>query len=257
MTMMTRPGVGRRWPAVGLVTVALAGCGGSAESEGERPVTDGEAARMAETLFENHDLGGAQFELSAQMPDGSRLDLTGEVDWLGHQGRAVVEADGGPEEAIDEVVWTATSVLERIPSLDELAQQVGRPMGGMWARSPDPDRRDLDAMIQLVTSLAATESDNAVLIAQEPGTAFLRTDTVPATDVAVDVLRYGERTVYWLARDGVTMWRFEGNDATATRPVVVDLRDHGERVIDLPADDEVVAAASVAELYRAVTGVDP
>jgi hypothetical protein len=235
----------------------LAACGGSDEPAGERPVTDAEAARMAETLFENYDVGGAEFELSALMPDGTRLDLTGEVDWRGHQGRAAVDAGGGPDAAIDEVVWTATSVLERIPALDELAAQVGRPTGQMWARSPDPEGRDLDAMIQLITSLAATQPDNAALIAQEPGTAFLRHDTVPGTDIDVDVFRFGERTVYWLAAGEVTMWRFEGNDAAASRPVVVDLRDHGAREIVLPPEDEVIAATRVAELYRSVTGVDP
>jgi hypothetical protein len=71
------------------------------------------------------------------------------------------------------------------------------------------------------------------------------------------VFRYGERTVYWLAEDDVVMWRFEGNDAAATRPVVVDLREHDEQAVVLPPDDEVVAATSVAELYRSVTGVDP
>ena len=243
--------------AIGIVAAVLAACGGSDDPEGERPVTDAEAARMAETLFENYDLGGAEFELSARMPDGTRLDLTGEVDWRGHQGRAAVAASGGPDAAIAEVAWTATSVLERIPSLDELAAQVGHPTGQMWARSPDPEGRDLDAMIQLITSLAATQPDNAALIAQEPGTAFLRTDTVPGTAVTVDVFRYGERTIYWLETGEVTMWRFEGNDAAASRPVVIDLSDHGAREIVLPPEGEVAPAASVAELYRSVTGVDP
>jgi hypothetical protein len=243
--------------ALGVVVVVLAACGGSSEPAGDRPVTDAEAARMADTLFENHDVGGAEFELRARLPDGTRLDLSGEVDWRGHRGRAAVDASGGPDAAIDEVAWTATSVLERIPALDALAEQVGRPAGRMWERSPAPGRRDLDAMIQLITSLAATRPDNAGLIAQEPGTAFLRHDTVPGTEVSVDVFRYGERTVYWLAADEVTMWRFEGNDAAASRPVVVDLREHGTREITLPSADEVVAASGVAELYHSVTGVDP
>ena len=238
-----------------IVAVALVGCGGESETpEGERDVTTQEASRMAETLFNNYDVGGAEFEVNAQMPDGTRVFMMGEVDWKTHTGRAQVQFSQTADAAVTEVYWTESAVLERLPALTALAGQVGEPSVEFYVRAPDTENRHLDAMIQLVTSLGAEQRDNAVLIAQQPRTAWLRADTMPSTGAAVDVLRYGERTIYWMEAGGVTLLRFEGNNSVGTRPVLVDLRDHGPRTIEFPPATDVIETSRVAELYAAVTG---
>lgn len=238
---------------------AIAACGGGDDEsgDGERPVDDAEAARLAETLFANLESGAADFELNAQLPDGSTIAMTGTVDWAAHEGRGTVTASGGPERPVVEVAWTQTIVLERIPELSALAGELGRTGGEWYARRPELERRQLDSLIQLVMGLATEQRDNAVLIAQREGTAWLRADRVPDTEIAVDVMRFGPRTVFWVEQDGFRLHRFEGNNSEGSRPVVIDLTEHGATDVDLPSPDAVVDAAPLADLYEAVTGEIP
>lgn len=245
----------KRWFAAAAVVV-LAACGGDQPEDtielddDEREITDDEAARLAETLVNNRELGGADFQVTARLPNGDTATLEGEVDWADLSGRATVTTSAGPA-AVAEVVWTETDVYERIPDLTDLAAQMGDDIEWV-SRRPDPDGRDIDAMIEVLLGLSAQDVDNAVLIQQEPGTAHLRTDEVAAQGVSVDVFRYGTGTILWIEQDGTTMWRFESlsND----RPLVADLFDHGERTIEVP---DAVPAESVADLYDAAVGLDP
>lgn len=240
----------------GAALLTLAACGGNQPEDeivlddDEREITDDEAARLAETLVNNRELGGADFEITSRLPNGDTATLGGEVDWAGLSGRATVTTSAGAA-AVAEVVWTETDVYERIPDLTDLAAQVGDDIAWV-SRAPDPDGRDIDAMIEVLLGLSAQEVDNAVLLQQEPGTAHLRTDTVASRGVDVDVFRYGTGTILWIEQDGTTMWRFESlsND----RPLVADLFDHGPRTIEVP---DAVPAESVAELYEAAVGLAP
>ena len=239
-----------------LVIVIAAGCGGSDPADevvlddDERAVTDGEAARLAETLVTGRELGGAGFEVTSRLPHGETATLEGEVDWAELAGRATVTTSEGPA-AVAEVVWTETDVYERIPDLTDLAAQTGRDVE--WVvRPPDPDGRDIDAMIEILLGLSAAEVDDADLIAEEPGTAFLRSDTVATSGIDVDVFRYGTGTILWVEQGGTTIWRFES--LSNERPLVADLFEHGPRTIGVPA---AVPAVDVAELYEAATGLDP
>lgn len=242
-----------------MAACAIAACGGGdgAVDDGERPVDDREAARLAETLFANLESGTADFRLNARLPDGSTLAMTGTVDWAAHEGRASVTATGLPERPVVEVAWTRSIVLEQIPELSELADELGRTGGDWYARTPDLQARQLDSLIQLVMGLATEQRDNAVLVAQREGTAWLRTDRVPDTDVEVDVMRFGPRTVFWVERDGFRLHRFEGNNREGSRPVVIDLSDHGAARLDMPSGDGVVDAMPLADLYEALTGELP
>ena len=239
-----------------VLVAAVSGCGGRDPkgSQGERAVTAEEASRMAEALFNNYDLGGADFEVNAQMPDGTRVVMTGAVDWRTHAGHAQVQISQTADAAVTEVYWTDAVVFERVPSLTALAERLGEPRADFYVRPPDVVNRHLDAMIQLLTSLGSEQRDNAVLISQQPGTAWMRSDTIPTTNEPVDVLRYGQHTIYWLAADGVTLLRFEGNNSAGTRPVLIDLRDHGPRTIEFPQREDAIETALVAELYAAATG---
>jgi hypothetical protein len=244
--------IGGTW--LGLVLAgSLVACGGSDTPVGERAVTSEEAARMAEALFTNYDVGGADFELNGQMTDGSRAFMTGTIDWKTHSGHAQVQLSEPPDAAVTEVYWTADAVLERVPALSALAAQLGQRAAEFYVRAPDVEGRNLDSLIQLITSLGAEQRDNAVLISQQPGTAWLRSDTMPSTDAPVDVLRYGDRTTYWLEAGGVTLLRFEGNNSDGTRPVLVDLRGHGPRTIEFPPAADVAETSQLLELYEAAT----
>ena len=251
--------VTRRGFLVGAVTaLAATACssGGSkgsgrpsdSSAGGERRITADEAARLAEMLFADYDAKGATFELNARLPDQSTLRLAGEVDWTRHVGHAMVEATG-PDRPITEIYWGPNDVLERIPALSELADQLGRPAVQFVARSGAPAQRHLDAMIGIVTGMAASERENPLLLQQNDSLRWLRSDTVRG--VAVDVFRFGDRSVYWLEQGGTALYRFEGNMANGQRPVVIDLLTRGAQDVRGPLATDVVQIALVQELYDA------
>lgn len=236
----------------------MSACGGdSSASDDPRvpvvgtPLTMEQAQTLAEVLHDNYDGEGATFSVSARLADGSALRLDGEVDFVDHVGQAQVQANG-VEAPVTEVVWTESAVLERRPTLDAQLAAAGFAAARFVARPPDPTGRDLDAMLGVITGLASTRDDNALLVGQQEGSAWLRTDVV--RDVPVDVMRYGERSIYWL--DSVTgaLLRFEGNSAAGDRPFVVDLLAAGPRDIAGPAAVAVVDIDDVREIYEAPAG---
>ena len=243
----------RRVRALGaaLVVLALAGaaCGGdTSPSTTERPLSDDEAAMLANVLFDNHDRGGADVTLAVQVGEGASLSLQGEIDWTTHRGHALVSARG-VETGVREVYWSDDAVLEARDDLSSLLAQAGLPDAPWVAREPDPPGRQLDQTLALLTGLASQQRDNPLLVQQEPGSAFVRTDTL--RDTPVVVLRYGTSSVYWLAADDGRMLRFESNNTVGDRPVVVDVLAFREITVDGPPVDQVVDVADIADAYDA------
>lgn len=240
----------------GLVLLSmLAACGnesGGSSTQGPRQVTTREATRMAETLFNNYELGGADFDLNAQMPDGTQVRMAGIVDWRSHSGAATVDITATADALVTEIMWGRDVLIERIPALTELTITARATSAEWFARVPDIEGRHLDSMIQLVTALASDRRGNPSLIAQEDGTAWLRNDTIPGLGIPAEVVRYGRTTQYWLDEDGVTMFRFEGNNSVFTRPVLIDLRDHGPRTVTTPLESDVVQHTDVVDFYAQV-----
>jgi len=245
-----------RLAAVIAVAALLAGCGGDTPETddtveaGERPVTNEEATRMGEALITNHQAGGADLRVVVRWADGTSAQLAGAIDWANERGRLTTTFSDGPEQAVTEVAFTTEAVFERSPALTELAAEQGIDIE--WVvRPPDLERRKLDEVLEVLLALANDRPDNAVLIAQQEGTAWLRTDTAPISETSVDVFRYGA-TLLWLGKGTSTMWRFES--AAADRPLGVDIVDHGARSIDLPTDP--VFVGDVTALYSAATGLE-
>jgi hypothetical protein len=116
-------------------------------------------------------------------------------------------------------------------------------------RPPDMNRR-LDQVIAVIMGLASRRADNAALIAQEPGSAFLRDDTL--RDVPVVVLRYGTRNIYWLDAATGDMLRFEGTNQQGNLPTLVDLLELGETSVELPPESARVPVDLVREEYEAL-----
>jgi hypothetical protein len=105
----------------------------------------------------------------------------------------------------------------------------------------------------VVTGLATARPENAVLIQQEEGTTFLRRDTLRGREV--EVVRFGERSIYWIDPLSGRMLRFEGNNSAGTLPVVVDF---GQEIADqvlLPAPAEVVSIGTKPELSALLEGL--
>ena len=153
------------------------------------------------------------------------------------------------ETGVREVYWSDDAVLEARDDLSSLLAQAGLPDAPWVAREPDPPGRQLDQTLALLTGLASQQRDNPLLVQQEPGSAFVRTDTL--RDTPVVVLRYGTSSVYWLAADDGRMLRFESNNTVGDRPVVVDVLGFREITVDGPPVDQVVDVADIADAYDA------
>lgn len=231
--------------------LALAACGGGGKP-GARPMTQEEASRLAETMFLNHREGRATFEAATLTePGGSRLRLAGTVHWSARSGAARVVVDGGTG-TLEAVAWGSETVAERRPVHDGLLAGLGLPRGA-WIGRPVDQRRRIDQVIAVVTGLAATRPENAVLIQQQAGSVFLRSDMLRGTEV--EVVRYGERSIYWIDPVSGRMLRFEGNNSAGTLPVVVDF---GQEIADQvvpPTGAEVVDVGTKPDLAALLEGL--
>ena len=227
-----------------VVTPLLATCSGGRDS-GPTPLTRQQASVMAELLYRNRESGGATFTLSTPLgPEGGTLTLSGEVDWVGHHGHAIVATSEPIDDPLTEVWWTLENVFERRPSLDEDLIDLGVAMTASVIERPvDLERRRIDQLIALVVALAAEQPENAELILQAEGSAFLRVDELRGVDV--EVLRYGDRSIYWVDPTSGRLLRFEGTDESRTFPIVVDLLETGERDIQPDPSLQVVVLDEV------------
>jgi hypothetical protein len=238
-----------------LVAMSLAGCAGeppSVEPPGPIPLTDDQAARLAQAGFTNLQSGGARFEANSAFLVGQStetLRLTGVVDWTQRIGWAEVSATG-PDATLSEVYWESDVMLERRPTADALIASRGGPPQSWIARPPDTSTRQLDRLVSIITALALAQADNALLIQQAPGSAFIRLDELRGEPV--EVLRYGNRNLYWLAVSDGRMMRFEGNSSTGTAPTIVDLLETAQVSVPLPLREAVVWVDDVAEIYEAM-----
>lgn len=211
------------------------------ESPAPTPLTREQATLMADVLYRNRESGGATFTLSTPLgPEGGTLTLFGEVDWVGHHGHAIVTTSEPIDDPLTEVWWSLQNVFERRPSLDEDLIDLGVAMTASVIERPvDLERRRIDQLIALIIALAAEQPENAELILQTEGSAFLRLDELRGVDV--EVLRYGERSIYWVDPTSGRLLRFEGTDESRTFPIVVDLLETGERDIFVDIALQVLA----------------
>lgn len=231
--------------------LALAACGGG-DKPGTRPLTQEEASRLAETMFLNHREGRATFEVATLTePGGSRLRLAGTVDWSARSGAARVVVDGGTG-TLEAVAWGSDTVAERRPVHDGLLAGLGLPQGA-WISRPVDQRRRIDQVIAVVTGLAASRPENAVLIQQQAGSVFLRSDTLRGTEV--EVVRYGERSIYWIDPLNGRMLRFEGNNTAGTLPIIVDFRQEGAGLVTPPSAEDVVSVGANPDLAVLLEGL--
>jgi hypothetical protein len=227
--------------------LTVAGCGNDTTSAPTaRPLTDEQASRLANVLFDNLDSKGATFEVNARTADGMTINLTGEVDWAGHYGHGTVSATGAEADLV-EVFWSEDEVLERRPDLNrQLLDQENRAVVFV-ARPAAPAGRAIDRLLGIVTALAGPQRDNPLLIKQKSGSAFLRTDELRG--IKVDVMRFGDHNVYWLDQQTGLLTRFEDTGATGGQPVVVDVLSRGPQQIAGPPAELVVRVADIAPTY--------
>lgn len=229
------------------LVVTLAACskgkGGSEGSDGtkgSRAIDASDATRLASTLYDNHQAGGATFEVNASFPDGTTLRMLGAMDWTGGFGRAFVESDakGSPTSVVWGNDWILETTDEAFPENAEDAASAEPSTTSRWtARTPQPSERNLDSVLRLVTNLAKNRRDNPQLLQQDKSLRWLRTGDL--RNQKVDVFQVSTNNRYWLAAGTSTMLRFEAFSQTGDRQIVIDLLDLGKRKIPSPSPRQV------------------
>jgi hypothetical protein len=234
-----------------LVSVFLTSCGQPAPEATNRPLTDGEATRLAQVRNRNYLSGGAEFEATSAflgIADPETITLRGVIDWSKHAGRATVKSSLGTD--IAEVYWEEKFLLERRLKFDTIMPALGGPSTPWFGRLPEPSTRQLDRLLGIIMSLAAEQPENALLIQQTPGTSFMRSDLI--RDQAVDVLRFGQRTLYWLRTGTDELLRFEANAEAGLAPVLVDILESGPFAAPPPRATDIVSPQKFPEIYAQI-----
>jgi hypothetical protein len=225
---------------------AVTSCGAATGSgDSRRALTADEAEMLAGALYQNFERSGGDFDLAAQIAPGATINLSGEVDWAGHLGHATV-AGRGTETGVGEVYWSDSTVLERRDDLNAVLAASDRP-GIVFVARPIDRTRPLDQLLAAVTGLASEQRDNALLIRQDAANVFVRADTLRGT--AVVVLAFGATTTYWLDVGDGSMLRLEGDNGAGTRPLVLDIAEHGERSIEQPEPTSIIDVALIQPIY--------
>ncbi len=204
---------------------------------------------IAELLVTNARAAGAH--VVCVVPFGvSTFHLDGEIDWANHVGRLTIRATtrGAASPAPRDVVWNPNVVFEQVPGLAARLTALGRPAASWVARPLDPAHSRLHLILRLIDSTSSTRPDNPQLLRSK--VRWLRRDRVEG--VAVDVFR-NQRTRYWVADDR-TLVRLEAELAGASGAATLTFSDHGPRMIETPADPEIVALGDVADLYGELIG---
>ncbi|MFM7068810.1 MAG: hypothetical protein ACKOYM_05045, partial [Actinomycetes bacterium] len=219
--------------------------------DGPEPLSHSQADQLAEVRVRNHDGGVAESRVSTvNAPGQGGMTLVGQTDWA--KGTGHVRVFPARPNGVVDAFWDQTSVWEFRPDL--AAQLGGSPDAIVYVRRPrDSARRRLDQVLDVVDGLSATTPDNARIIRATPGSAFLRSDSIGGKQV--EVLRFGERSIYWMQSSGL-MARFEGSNERGNQPVVVDVakRDEGSKV-DLPP--RWVPVERVADQYQQMAPSSP
>ena len=226
-----------------IAVLALPAC----SDTGPHPVTPAEADRLAEALYGNWESGGATFELNAAPAPGESVVVQGQVDFVDQVGYGLVSAVG-EDSPVKGVIFTPTTIFENIPVLvDASAGLTGQQF--VWVARPiDTSAYQLDGLLGVVFGLATQQRDNPELIAQS-GAQWIRGDTLRGTPV--DVFEYSPQARFWIEQGGTRLLRFEGNNDTLTRPIVIDVTEVGAVTQPTFTDADVVTPEDLEGLYDA------
>lgn len=240
----------RRAAAVLATALTAAACasGGGADDARAQALGDDDAAVLSQVLSRNYEGKGATFAASLLVRPGTTLTLQGEVDWVGHRGRADVRWDGNdaPGRPV-EVAWANDTVVERLAGLAPALTQAGRPAAAWVGRQADTTNVVLDRSVQFVAKLSATQRDNPVLLQQDGKGGWLRTEKLDGA--AVDVYRYGDATTFWVRADDHALVRVEGALAGFAGPLVVRVLTTGEQQVLGPKAADVALVDDVRDVY--------
>jgi hypothetical protein len=238
--------------AAGLAVLLLAGCTSDARQAGE-PITEADAAVLAELLHLNHEGGGADFVVTVPFADDAVLTLTGEIDFRRAVGQAQAVTTVAGEERDTRTLFFDRDELWSgdVPGLPEALDAAGAPAASYLRRPLAAEAEEpplIDVAVQVLQNLATSRADDPAAFRAGP----YRWQGEQAID--------GRPTTVYRLRDGRTVAVDDG-DATLVQyraalpdggpELTVTLADHGDRRLALPTGEETAAAAEHPEIADA------
>lgn len=234
-----------------VMSVLIAACGSQSEKETERVLTLDEASVLSQVSFNHYDKGGATFEVNTVTePGGPQLRLVGKIDWKTHTGSADLQTSV-PSATLTRVWWKDDGVLEERPQLNNTITSITSVESPILLRRPNKEKR-LDQVLSIITGLASEQPENAQLILQKQGSAYLRRDELRGEQV--DVMRYGERSIFWISVESQQCLRFEGANKLGNQPIIIDFSAHGLQKIQSPPPERWVIAEGNEQLLSLTNG---
>jgi hypothetical protein len=244
-----------RAAVLGVVAALLAGCG--AEETAQRtpgePVSSQEAEVLSQVLNADREAGGADFVVRAPYAEGTVLTLTGEVDFARGIGRAqAVTTYGGDRPDETRTLFFSEKELYQgdVPGLAEALTAAGLP-AATYVRRPvtaanaNGTASLLDVLVQMVTRLSARSADDPKSFGQytwrgsEQIGGELASVFQSGTGATIAVGAESRLLVQY-------MTKLQDFDVT------IDLSDHGDREIPLPATGDTVDLTAHPEIASAL-----
>ncbi|MGY1724898.1 hypothetical protein [Blastococcus sp. SYSU DS0533] len=248
--MPARRPLAPRVGAAGLALLLLAGCTGDARQAGD-PVTEEDAAVLAELLHRNHEEGGADFVVTVPFADDAVLTLTGQIDFRRGVGQAqAVTAVGGEHRDTRTLFFDRDDLWAGdVPGLTEALAADGAPEATYLRRTlsaGDDEPPLLDVVVQVLQNLAAERPDRPAAFLGGPYR-WQGEQAIDGRPTTVYGLR-GERTV---AVDDSDRTLVQYRTPLGGVEVTVTLAEHGTRRLALPTAEETAEAADHPEIAEA------
>jgi hypothetical protein len=232
-----------RVAVLGVVAALLAGCSGDDEAERVpgAAVSTEEAAVLSEVLHADFEAGGADFVVRAPYAEGAALTLTGEIDFARSIGRAqavTTFGDGRPEETRTLFFSEQELYQGDVPGLAEALSGAGLPAATyvrrpVTATNPNGTASLLDVLVQMVGRLSARSADDPKSFRD-----YTWRGTQQLDGELASVFQSGTGATIAVGAESRLLVQYV--TTLQDFQVTIDLSDHGEREIPLPADADTV-----------------
>jgi len=234
--------------ALGLTLVTGCATGSEAVRAVGDPVTEKEAQVLSALLQRNQQRGGADFVVTAPYGEDRLLTLTGSVDFREELGRAqaVTSFDDGRPDDTRTMFFTPEDVwVGDVAGLSDALAGAGAPQAAYLRRPVTTGTEDqvpllVDVLTEMLLNLSArTDDDPRAFVDGYTWEGQRSIDSRLATLFGLP----GDRTVAVDSTDDL-LTQFVTTVAGGGYDVTITLSDHGDRRIDLPAEEETADAAA-------------
>jgi hypothetical protein len=244
-------------PALGVVAALVTGCaGGEAERRPGDPVTQQDAAALAELLHRNFVHDGADFVVTAPYGDDTVLTLTGQVDFRHEIGRAqaVTTFGDGRADDVRTLIFTGEGLwIGDVPGLTDALAAAGVPGGAFLHRALTAGEEGappplVDAALDVLLNLSAHTADDPRSFL-DAGYTWQGQRSIDSRLTSLFGLKDGSTVAVGAADD--LLAQFVTPLAGGQVDVTVTLSDHGARTLAVPEPAQTAEATDHAELAAA------